>query len=449
MIEILPFKGILYNEEKVGDLGRVVTPPYDVIDERWQREFYQMSEYNSIRLILGQEFPNDDEEENKYKRAARFFKQWRDEGVLLQDEDDSIYVYEEEFRDGRGVMRRRRGFIALLKLEEFGKGNIFPHEETMSKPKEDRLRLMRACGANFSQVFGLYSTPSASTSDEIDEVLSSLCQYKPRIALRDRDGVIHRIWSTSSRDDIARLGGLIKDARIYIADGHHRYETALTYRDEERRARGDFSGHAPFDYIMMMFVKIDDPGLLIFPFHRVLKGLDAERLKELGDILKPIFRVERLTSPPGRKREGCAWLLERMEEAGKGSHAFGAYVGESETFYLFTLEADDETIDELVEGEMSLARKRLDVTILHSVVFKKLLGMTEEGLKMEGIEYVRDEGKALEMVTSGGYQVAFFLNPTKVEDVRSIAENGEKMPQKSTYFYPKLLTGLVFRSMER
>jgi uncharacterized protein (DUF1015 family) len=439
MLEIMPFKGIVYQGEKVGGLDKVVTPPYDVIDSRAQQEFYDLSPYNSIRLILGKEFLTDDDKENKYTRAAEAFQEWLSEGILTRDEEPSIYLYEEEFNDTKGIRRRRRGFIAQLKLEELGKGNVFPHEETMSKPKEDRLRLTRACNANFSQVFGLYSASSL----QVGQILSQISQGGPRMEVTDGDGVIHRVWSTSSEDIISQLQEALKDSKIYIADGHHRYETALNYRNEERARTGDRSGKAPFDYVMMMFVAIDDPGLVVFPFHRVLKGLDEGFVSGIPGALSSIFSVKDYKVPSGQGREGCARLLSEMESANQ--YAFGMYSGH-ENFRLFTLNADDEAIDKLVPGDMSLDKKRLDVTILHSVIFE-LLGLNADNRKADDIEFVRDENKVLEMVDSGEYQLAFFLNPTEVDSVRRIAENGEKMPQKSTYFYPKLLTGLVFRSI--
>ncbi len=442
MIEIKPFKGILYNEKKVGDIEKVVTPPYDVIDEVGQRQFSEMSEYNSVRLILSQKLPGDDDRENKYERAARTFKKWRDKGVLLQDEEESIYLYEEEFKDTKGEIRHRRGFIALLKLEEFGKGNIFPHEETMSKPKEDRLKLTRACNANFSQVFGLYSTSSPA---DVQELFENTLKEEPRISVTDQDGVVHRLWSISSREIITELQEEMSKGKIYIADGHHRYETALNYRNERRKATGDFTGNAPFDYVMMMFVSLDDPGLVVFPFHRVVKEFPLEKLEALEESLSPYFSVKKYQYPSGKESEGCTQLLQEMEQLGRSSHAFGAYIGDG-TYYLFTLKADDdESISKLVEGNMSLEQKSLDVTILHSVIFKKLLNVNQDD---DNIEYLRDEHKIIPMVDSGDYKVAFFLNPTKVDDVSGIAEKGGKMPKKSTYFYPKLYTGLVFRSIE-
>ena len=272
MAEIIPFKGLRYNEELVGNISNVVTPPYDVISPEEQANYYNISEYNCIRLELSKEMAGDDDSNNKYTRAAQTLQKWIDNRVLLEEENPCIYIYQQEFSLSSTERYIRTGFIALVRLEEFSKGIILPHENTLSKPKEDRLNLMRACGANFSQVFSLYDDENKDIAKVFEEYCSS---NKPVISIeKGIAGSPERVWAISDGDIIDKIKNIMADKKLFIADGHHRYETALAYRDELREKNPNHTGNELYNYVMMMLVDIDDPGLVVLPTHRMVSNID-------------------------------------------------------------------------------------------------------------------------------------------------------------------------------
>ena len=432
MAEILPFKGIRYEEEKVGTLEVVTAPPYDVISPEEREGLYKKSDYNVIRLILGKEFPDDDGKNNRYSRAANFFQEWLREGIIREDEEPCIYVYEQEYFH-KGRKKTRRGFLALLKLEDFDRGVILPHEETLSRPKEDRLNILRACRANLSPIFTLYSDPARATDKLLEEERETLMEVE------EAKGEKHRLWAITSGEKIERLRRFLKDKEIYLADGHHRYETALNFRKEMRRKSFPYTGSEAYNYLMAYLTNMDSEGLAILPAHRLVSGLGNLNMEGFKKRLGRLFEV----TPFGEGEDNLRRLLSSLEEGNVEEHLFGMYGARK----LYLLRLRDETaLHQLIEGDKSWSWKRLDITILHQVILDGSLARGKQ-LNEEKINYLTDAEEAFRLVKEGECQLAFFVNPIRVSQVRDIARAGEKMPGKATYFYPKLLTGLLMRKI--
>ncbi len=430
----MPFRGIRYNLEPIEDLSKVLTPPYDVISPQDRERYYELHPYNIIRLILGKDLPDDNEHENKYTRAARFLHNWVREGVLKRDIYPSIYVYDQEFElEGRKFVRR--GFISRVKLEEFGTGHIYPHEQTMPGPKKDRLNLLRACKANLSPIFALYP------DNTIEGILADAVQHSSKaITAFDEAGVKNCFWVIDDPAVIAKIQGLMKDKPLFIADGHHRYESALAYRNEVKGLA--FHGQeSAVDYTMMMCVSVKNPGLKILPTHRVIKNVPVNfSLEQFETTIKDTFIVEKL----GKDCNAHSLIKKLHQHADK--HAFGMYEGKGKSFYLLILR-NETKLNSLIWRHPEW--KDLDVCILHDLILDKYLGIkTDENVRQDNIEYIQSEVEAVELVNEGKYQLAFFHNPTLIEQVSRIASARKKMPPKATYFYPKPLTGLVINPFD-
>jgi uncharacterized protein (DUF1015 family) len=414
MVDILPFRGIRYS---LDEIERLVTPPYDVISEEERDRYYEKHENNVIRLILGKEYNDDGPEDNKYTRAKNYFENWLKEGILKQDQEPSIYVYQQDYLF-KGEKKALRGFIALVKLEEFEKGMILPHEETLPEAIRDRFQLLKECRVNFSQIFTLYSDPEK----RIDRLLEGGLEA-PIIDIKGEDGIRHRVWKIGNPKVIEEIRKEMKGKKLFIADGHHRYSTALIFRD---KMRGHCEG---CEYTMMYLVNMNSGGATILPAHRLvrdLEGLDASKVLEM---MGELFEVEEVD------REEMFTKMENKR------HTFGMYY--SGRYYLLTLK-DERTMDELFGERKSKAWKNLEVAVLRYVVIEGILGIKDRGR----IGYEIDEKKVIMSVDEGEYQIAFFVNPTKVEEVRDVALAGERMPGKATYFYPKPLTGLVMNKLD-
>lgn len=446
MAKVFPFRGFRYNLEKIEDLSKVVAPPYDVISPEAQERYYQRHPYNVIRLILGKEHPGDNPSDNRYTRAARDFKRWQEEGVLVRDERPTLYIYEQAFTLKRGEKRRRKGLIALVRLEGFARGVVLPHEWTHAKPKWDRLELMRACYANPCPIFSFYS----EGCEVIPGILDSTMSYGPAVEIRDEDGVEHRLWLLQDPEKISLVSQDMVNKQVFIADGHHRYETALAFRHElwlKDPDSPDKKGQKAYNFIMMMLVDIADEGLAILPTHRLVRGLEPLEMESLLSRFGLHFQVEPRQLPRGREVEELGIIMEEMQARGNKGHVFGMYGG-GQDFYFLTLK-DERVLEKLIDVPRSFTNKRLDVTILHSLIIDGLLGISaEEAEREEKLAYTRDEGEAFQRVQEGKYQLALFLNPTKLEEVRQVASAMERMPQKSTFFYPKLITGLVINPID-
>ena len=411
-----------------------------------QERYYSASPYNLVRIILGKRLPADGPSDNPYTRAAASFRDWRREGIFLQDREPSIYRYSQQFSAPANVANtalqfERQGFIALGKIEDYSTAIVFRHEQTLAKPKADRLDLLRATKAHFGQIFLLYSDPDA----EIDQALAS--SNPPDLEMPDEYGVLHRIWKISDSETIELVRKNMRDKKLIIADGHHRYETALTYRNERRAVEVDKASTkksrtgselAPYDFAMMTFVNMDSPGLLILPTHRVVHGLPNFSTDAFRAAAAKFFTVDEADSNVSPER-----VMVMLREAGHTGTAIVAATRER-TFLLSRPRA----VNEIFES-VSIRQQGLDVVQLHKCLLERALGISEAAIRDQvNVTYVRDAGEALNSARSGQANVAFIMNPARMEQVRDIAFAGEVLPQKSTDFYPKLLSGLTIYALE-
>ncbi len=426
MAEIKGYKGLRFNCEKAGKIEELVCPPYDIISDQQREEYIKTNPHNIIRL----ELPKGDD---KYNKAAEILKDWLEKGILVKEDKPAIYIYEEEFT-AYGERKAIKGIICRVKLEEFSKGIILPHEFTLSKAKEDRLNLMKATNCNFSQIYSLYMDGGKNTLGKID----SLSKSEPDIQLQDNDNVTHRMWIIKDEKAIADICSDFADRKLYIADGHHRYETALNYRNYLREQGLAKEGDA-CDYQMMMLVDMEHPGLVVFPTHRLVRNLDSFNAERVIDGCKEYFDVTEHSDI-----NTIESTLMELYNQGKKAYAF--YCGGS-SYKLLVLK-DNNIIKKLLPNA-STATQQLDVTILHTLILEKIFGIDAENMaKQINLTYTKIFDEAISSVQQGNSQCAFILNPTRVSEIREVASNGEKMPQKSTYFYPKMITGLVMNQLE-
>ena len=429
MAEIIPFRGFRYDVAQVKDLSLVVTQPYDRISDEDQRAYYDRSPYNLVRLEKGKREPGDNGE-NVYTRAAARLGEWVKKGILKRDEVPSLYVYHQEYEFAREKLLRK-GVIVLGKLEP---EKVHAHERTLKGPKEDRLRLMRATEANFGHIFMLYSDPARRADRALEEATAG---KKPTMEARDDFGNRHLVWQVEDLAAIHAVQSALADKDLYIADGHHRYETAVNFMRECEEKGWRLGAPESFNARMMTLFNLDSPGMTIRPWHRLVHGLvrfDAKGF--LGKVEKD-FEVTRHAS------------LEQVEKAlkaGRSRRTFGFYA--PGTYTTLTLR-DEGLMDRLIPGDRSSDWKRLDVSILHTAILERHLGIDAKALEEErNVTYTGDPPDAVVKVDSGKEQALFLVNPTSPEEVRRVADHGEKMPQKSTDFYPKLLSGLVIHKME-
>ena len=433
MAEILPFQALRYDSARL-PIADLVTQPYDKITPAMQRRYYEASPYNLVRIILGEQLAGDNHQHNVYTRAAEYLKNWRAENVLLQDKTASIYFYTQQFTapGASGPVYTRKGFIALGKIHDYSEGVVFRHEQTLSKPKTDRLNLLRATAAHFGQIFMLYNDPAS----EAERLLEP--RREADITVSDEYGVRHSLWVVSNPEVIRAVTRAMADKKLVIADGHHRYETALNYRNERRAATASAAVPAPWDYVMMTFINMASPGLLILPTHRVVGGLSSFGPQKFSQAASKYFSVEPLDPQLPESS-----LLDRLKDAGKHATAFVVATRDA-NWLLRSLPAAQQALISLSEHQ-----RRLDVAQLHKLLLEGALGMTEESIRnQEHIRYLRDASEAFEQVRSGAANIAFIMNPVRIEQMRDVAFGGEVMPQKSSDFYPKLLSGLTIYALE-
>ncbi len=425
MAEIRPFRALRFDTGKAGSIETLVCPPYDIISEEQRLGYLSVNENNIIRL----ELPKGD---SPYETAGKTLSSWLDSGILKRDQKPAVYIYEEEF-ESDGKTMSFRGCIVRVRLEEFSKGIILPHEETLSKAKQDRFNLMKATNCNFSQIYSLF----CDEQHEITSALDRLGSGKPENELTDSEGVTHRLWMVTDEAEINAIAAAFADKKLYIADGHHRYETALNYRNY---CRENNIGDGSEDYVMMMLVDMEHPGLLVLPTHRIVRELSDFDEKSITEKCSSYFDISKI--------EGTAQIRKLLDEQySLGKKAFAFYSG-GESFRLMVLR-DEAVMDELLP-EKSMSYRRLDVSVLHTLVLERLFGIDADNMARQiNLTYVKKEEDALEAVRCGKAQCAFILNPTRVSEIRDVAAAGEKMPQKSTYFYPKLITGLVMNQLSR
>ena len=421
MAEIIPFKGILYNPAKV-DASKIMAPPYDIVAQDLKEELYQKSPHNVIRIDFGKDKDGDNDNENRYTRASKFLTQWHEEGILTQDPAPSFYCYEMSY-EINGETLKTRGFLGAVKIEELGKGRIHPHEMTYSKPKSDRLNILRICNANTSPIWSLYS----STKKMASSILEDIAKEKPFIEADIGDNVAHRLWKISDGSLIEKIKEEMSDKDVFIADGHHRYETALAFQQEMKEKGLNKTGEEPFNYVLMFLSNMDDEGLSLLPTHRIVE-IDSDIHPK--DILGEHFEVQKISSE-GNSGEETRREMFNMMQAKK--HSFGMYLTNADTYYLLLFKGSIEDLD------LPDCLKKLDVTVLHQFIFEKLLNIGH-------YEYEMAPDVAVERANKGSFEAVFFLNKTDIMDVKDVALAGHRMPPKSTYFYPKLLTGMVIYS---
>jgi uncharacterized protein (DUF1015 family) len=431
-MEIKGFKAYRFNSEVVGESGKCIAPPYDVINSAQQNNLYLQNQHNIVRIILGKKEAADNEANNQYTRAAKFLNDWMKTQALKQDDKDTIYAYVQEFEIG-GKKIKRSGFIALAKLAQFGSG-VQPHEKTLDGPKADRLKLTQATAAQFELVFMLYD----DVQQVADKIIEKASQGKSLIEFSDDDGVKHQLFAIDNQNEIKQVVAMMAEKEGLIADGHHRYETALNYFNLTKNPNAQ--------WLMIAFVNMHNEGLVVLPTHRLVGNLKNYNTDELIKTLQKNFKVTQFEFKEAKKKAQDL-MQKRMTKAfEQGKNAFGIY--DSKSFYFIVLKNSDA----LKSLKMSDASKSLDVVILHKLILEGVLGIGDEALAGEAnIEYIKDIGQALDeaiaQVDSGKKQVLFFMNPTKVEQVRAVAAENEKMPQKSTFFYPKIFSGLTINKL--
>lgn len=434
MADILPFRGWRYDLSQVGDLSDVTAPPYDVINAAQQEGLYQRHPCNVIRLELTREEPGDTPDA-KYLRAAGFLRQWQSEGVMLRDREDCLYAYHQEFTwEGRTYVRK--GFLGRIRVEPFGEGCVFPHEQTLSGPKADRLLLIKATKTNLSPIFGLYPDDQNSVMEPLDRAVVGV----PPLVAIDHLGVVHKMWPISDRAVIQTVRERMKDRNIFIADGHHRYETANNYRNE-LKAAGKLSGSEdPANFALMMFVSMSDPGLAILPTHRLVAGLPNLTTDQVEAALKPNFEVERVGKGPAAAKE--TWDLI---DADGGQNVLGFGTTADDT-WLLARAIDTAPMAQLAPDQTPEWRN-LGVSLLHKLALEHLIFKAAPNSQPK-FTYVHLLDEVNEAQAAKSCQLACLVPPAQIEHVEEIASHLEKMPPKSTYFYPKLLSGLVFNAVE-
>ncbi|MEM0360702.1 MAG: DUF1015 domain-containing protein [Candidatus Diapherotrites archaeon] len=420
MVQIKAFQALRYDFKKAGKPENLVAPPYDVISREYREELRKRSPYNCIHVTLGEEI-EENKQFNLYAKAAENLKNWEEKGILFREESPAIYAYEQIYTL-KGKKYRRKGFIPLVKLEPFEQGNILPHEFTLSGPKADRLELLRATKANTECIFALYSDKSG----KIKKILEKTCKKKPLFEVKDDNGIKNRLWAITDEKEISIIAETMKDKKLFIADGHHRYETHLKYFEENPQA----------DSMPILLVEMKDPGLIVLPTHRLLFGLKEFDFKKFKEELAKWFNVKEI--------RGNAKQLEKKLALKKEKAFIARSKGKT---LLFSLKKNVD-LSALMPGIVKEIRE-LDVSILHKIVIEGILGISAEQVaRKEHIEYVKDFGEALKKADSGKYDIAFLMNATKKEQVVASCLAGQRMPQKSTYFYPKILSGLFYRKIE-
>ncbi|MGA2613286.1 MAG: DUF1015 domain-containing protein [Spirochaetia bacterium] len=443
--EVRPFRALHYDPAVVPDIGLCLSQPYDVISGAQQEAYYRQHPNNVVRLILGRIEAGDTENDNRYTRARDLLGRWREDGILRLTGRPSFWVYEQEFDLPDAGRRRVRGFIGAVRLRDYAERRILPHEKVIKGPLEDRIRLTETAATQFEYIWSLYQDKAYI----IDNILDAQEKEAAIIDFTEQPvGVRHRMWRLTDPESCEIIRRTMSRLKIYIADGHHRYQTMLTIRDRMRARFPEAGPDAPWEYIMMFLVNSEHEGLTILPTHRMLHGIQVESLYRLGASILEHFHVKKYTFRDGDEPAVRRRWLRDLRSVEAGEHKFGAFIVNTSGYYLLTLR-DEEAYEELVRLDFSSEWKLLDVNILNTLILEEILGITEEQLSLAtNISYTKDIDEALARVHAGEIDVAFALNSTALTDVLAIAENNERMPRKSTYFFPKPVSGLVFYPMD-
>jgi len=437
MCDVRPFRGLRYHLKETLDLSSVITPPYDVISSEERLLYYNKSPYNMIRLEFGEEQPADSETNNKYTRAATTLDSWIKKEVLVREKRPAFYLVEHCF-PYEDTMQSRWGLIARVKLEEMGTGQIKAHEKTLTEPSIDRFNLLKSCHANLSPVMGMIH----SRNGELVKLLRNLAMKEPDLSAVDSYGVSYRLWVITDSEAATRISGFFEDTVIYIADGHHRYETALRYQKEQRTSDPSGSEDEPFNFVMMNLMDSQDPGLVMLPTHRLVKSLKSKKALE-EKLSRYLVEEDTLPHLPTFSETIQSWLHTLRERKEQGTF-FGVYGLRKQSFCLMRLRRDAE-VEKLMSADET--GQNLDVSLLHHVILKTALGIDSPDKERMHLEYTRDELEAVARVDSGECKLAFFLNPTPVSSIIAAADTGSRLPQKATYFYPKTPAGLVINPL--
>jgi uncharacterized protein (DUF1015 family) len=432
MADVRPIHGFRYAPEVVPDLAEVVTPPFDVISAEAQERYYARNPYNIIRAELGKQTPEDNTLNNRYTRAARTLAEWRQEGVLRQDPEPAYYAYQQIFQHG-GQSYTRTSLFARVRLEPWEKHVVLRHEFTRKKDKDDRLQLLRACSLNLSPIMSMYNDPQGRMRRLLGEYL-----VHPTVQLTDEAGEGHRLQPITDPEMIARIQNFFAERQLYIADGHHRYETALNYRNEVLETRHELADEDPANFVMMSLIDLDDPGLLVLPTHRLLFDLTPELLANLTSENLGRYLDVREIAPANEE------MLRELAQAGETAPSFLLITPQQS----WLLSLNERGRARMKEAGHSDAWKALDVSIAHTLVLEELLYLRPEDLTAgKYVRYTHEDHEALNAVAQGKAQAALLLNATSTRQICAIADADDQMPQKSTYFYPKLITGLVFNPL--
>ncbi len=434
---VKPFRGWRYNPKVVGNLADVLAPPYDIVNLAQQAELCLRHRYNIAHLDLGEPSGPGMGDPRRYQQAAALLRRWQEDGVFVRDQAPCFYLYEEQYTDPLGQSKRQRGIIGAVRLRDYEERVILPHEGTLSKPKADRLALMQACQMAFSQIFALYRDPRCQAEEVTDQVMTE----EPYFDLTDGAGVRHRMWAIADPEQVAAISDALEGRQIVIADGHHRYETALAYRNEYRQTHG-YDPNSPAERVSMFLANTESSELTIMAAHRLLERLPQGTWERLETCPTRAFALANLVVPAGSDAEvaqSLTAMLARWQDRGT---AFIVYRPERRAYLLFT--DRNAPLPENYGADHSETWRRLGVALLHDLVIRQVLGLSgtyaESG---ENVTFTRYAEEAIALVEAGKQEMALLLNPTRVDEVMAIAQAGERMPQKGTYFYPKLLAGIV------
>lgn len=432
--KILPFKAMLYNQDLISSLTEVVTPPYDVISPEMQKEFYARSPYNFCRVDLTLENPPQ-----RYETARQSYAEWQNKNIVLRDNKPAIYLHHHRFTLPDGHQVTREGFLALRRIENFSEGGIKPHEKTLAAPKQDRLELMRALEAQLSPVFALYNDPSGQMSQAFGRISRST----PFVDFMSAEEERHQMWKIQDSALCELIDSTLSAAPLFIADGHHRYETALNYRNEILARHPDLPQDAAPRFVFMYFANMRDPGLVILPIHRALHGISGFSLENFLTNLSGDFEITAHHMQDENEME------ELLKKSGQEHHSFLLVTREKQNSYLISM-TKEKWQNHPVSQNITSELKQLDVTVLHRLIFEKILGMSEEDqAQQKNLVYWKSTRKAIEETWNGSCEVSFLMNPTRIGEMESVALAGQKMPQKSTYFYPKIISGLLWHDVSR
>jgi len=433
MIRIAAFRALCYSPKKIKDLNKVIAPPYDVISKDEQDKLYKKSVYNFVRLDLNQDA-------DSYNAVAQLLVEWQSQGVLERDETPAIYFATHRFKLRSGEQKVRLGFFALTELQDFSTGAIRPHEKTLDAPKEDRLKLMLACHAQLSPIFVLYAQPKQTVNRILSVAVEGMA---PFIETELDNGDELKLWRVTDPAVIAKIQGEMAEQTLLIADGHHRYEATLRYRDQMRSERGPGTGNEAFNFILTYFANIDDDNVVILPTHRLVRGFTHKPFLELEEALQTYFYVEQHPKTP----EGKTSFLKALKNGAKKHRLVGASFKRDPRYLILRLK--NKRIMQRLAKDLSAPLRELDVSTLHLLILEHILGMTpEEQVSGATIRYSQDEEAVLQALEKEDFQAAFILASTKKEEIQAIVASGEKMPQKSTYFYPKLSSGLIVNTID-